>query len=324
MLFGTVALAPLLMSAGVRAADVNLTSNVATGVNLDTQIGSTAEVSSGVTITNTFGNRAIYATTGAWALTNRGSISSTAANAVALSVAGSSVTNFSSITSTSNAIVLSGGGSVDNQAGATISAGNNGISIGTNVAGAGSVNNRGTITQTGTLGDLVLLRFGGTVTNFEGATITANNSSSAVSVGQGASRTVINSGTIKNTGTGFAAGVLVQGGASTVTNTATGRISGTYNGVYASASAPLTFTNNGFIESTGANVNSRAVEGTGGGTFINTGTIQSASGEGLFLGRAGTVTNSGTITGATRAINFSGNFTRTLNLDTGSVLNGTV
>lgn len=323
-LLGTVALAPLIISAGVRAADVNLTSDVAAGVDLDTQVGSTAEVSSGVTITNTFGNRAIFATTGAWALTNRGAISSTAANAVALSVAGSSVTNFSSITSTSNAIVLSGGGSVDNQAGATISADQSAIVVGAPGVGPGVVNNRGTITQTGTFGDLVVLRFGGTVTNFEGATITANNTSNAVSVGQGASRTVINSGTITNTGTGFASGVLVQGGPSTVTNNATGRISGTYNGVYASASAPLTFTNNGVIESTGANANSRAVEGTGGGTFVNTGTIQSASGDGLYLARAGTVTNSGTISGATRAINFSGNYTRTLNLDTGSALNGNV
>jgi len=313
------------MSAGVRAADVNLISDVATGVNLDTQIGSTAEVSSGVTITNTFGNPAIFATTGAWALTNRGSISSTAANAISLSVAGSSVTNFSSITSTGNAIVLKNGGSVDNRAGATISAGNSAISIGTfNGGGPGVVDNRGTITQTGTSGDLVLLAYGGTVTNYEGGVITAHNSSNAVSVGQGTSRTVINSGTISNDGGGFAAGVLVQGGPSTITNNATGRISGTYNGVYASASAPLTFTNNGFIESTGASVNSRAVEATGGGTFINTGTIQSASGDGLYMARAGTVTNSGTITGATRAINFSGNYTRTLNLDTGSVLNGNI
>jgi len=327
-LFGTVALAPLILSSGVSAADVNLISDVATGVNLDTQIGSTVEVSPGVTITNTFGgSQAIYATTGAWTLTNRGTI--TFANAISLQVAGSSVTNFSLITSTGTAIVLKNGGSVDNKAGATISAGSSAISIGTFMGGGpGIVDNRGTITQTGGGGDLVLLAYGGTVTNYEGGTITAHNSSNAVSVGQGTSRSVINSGTITNDGGGYSTGVLLQGGPAALTNNATGRISGTYNGVYASVTTPLTFTNNGIIESTGAPngffVNPRAVEATGGGTFINTGTIRSAYSDGLYMARDGIVTNSGTISGGTNAINFSGNYTRTLNLDTGSVLNGKV
>ncbi|MET2827065.1 autotransporter outer membrane beta-barrel domain-containing protein [Mesorhizobium shangrilense] len=317
---------PLAMSGGVRAADVNVTANVGTGINLDTQTGSTAEVEPGVTVTNISGSSSIYATTSAWGLTNNGSISSSLANTVSLSVNGSSVTNFGTITSDANgnSIWMTGGGSVDNKAGATISSGHSGIRIGTAAAGPGTVTNAGTITQTGTSGDLVTLLFGGTVTNLAGGTISANNGSNAVSVGQGTSRTVINSGTITNTGSGFATGVLVQGGASTVTNNATGHISGTFNGVYASASAPLTLTNDGIIESTGSSTSARAVEATGGGTFINTGTIRSASSDGLYLGRAGTVTNSGTISGAVRAINFSGNYARTLNLDTGSVLNGVV
>ncbi len=68
----------------------------------------------------------------------------------------------------------------------------------------------------------------------------------------------------------------------------------------------------------------RFFEATGGGTITNSGTIASVSNDGLYLARAATVTNSGTITGATRAINFVGNYSRTLNLDTGSVLNGLV
>ncbi|WP_421913284.1 autotransporter outer membrane beta-barrel domain-containing protein [Mesorhizobium sp.] len=322
----TAALMPLAMSAGARAADVNVTANVGTGINLDTQTGSTAEVGPGVTVTNVSGSSSIYATTSVWGLTNNGSISSSLANTISLSVNGSSVTNFGSITSDANgnSIWMTGGGSVDNEAGATISSGHSAIRIGTAAAGPGTVTNAGTITQTGTSGDLVTLLFGGTVTNLAGGTIAANNGSNAVSVGQGASRTVINSGSITNTGSGYATGVLVQGGASVVTNNATGRISGTFNGVYASASAPLTLTNNGIIESTGSSTSARAVEATGGGTFTNTGTIQSASSDGLYLARGGTVTNSGTISGAVRAINFSGNYARTLKLDTGSVLNGVV
>ncbi|WP_147283737.1 autotransporter outer membrane beta-barrel domain-containing protein, partial [Bosea caraganae] len=321
-----MALASIAAATSASAADLDIISNVSGGVNLDTQIGSTVEISPGITVTNAAGTGAMRATTSAWALTNRGSLSSSLANTVSLSFAGSSVSNFGTITagSVSNAIALAGGGSVDNQAGATINSALSAIMIGIPTAGAGSVTNVGTITQTGTAGDLVSLRFGGIVTNLFGGTITANNSSNAVAVGQGASRTVINSGTIINTGTNFAAGVLVQGGASTVTNTATGRISGAFNGVYASASAPLTFTNDGLIESTGATGARRAVEATGGGTFVNTGTIRSIASDGLYLGRAGTVTNSGTVSGAVNAINFAGNFARTLNLDTGSTLTGNV
>ncbi|UDL92722.1 autotransporter domain-containing protein [Mesorhizobium sp. PAMC28654] len=317
---------PLAMSGGARAADVNVTANVGTGINLDTQAGSTAEVGPGLTVTNVSGSSSIYATTSAWGLTNNGSISSSLANTVSLSVNGSSVTNFGLITSNANgnSIWMTGGGSVDNKAGATISSGHSAIRIGTASAGPGTVTNAGTITQTGTSGDLVTLLFGGTVTNLAGGTISANNGSNAVSVGQGTSRTVINSGTITNTGSSYATGVLVQGGASTVTNNATGHISATFNGVYASFSAPLTLTNDGIIESTGSSTSARAVEATGGGTFINTGTIRSASSDGLYLARGGMVTNSGTISGAVRAINFSGNYARTLNLDTGSVLNGVV
>ena len=83
-------------------------------------------------------------------------------------------------------------------------------------------------------------------------------------------------------------------------------------------------TNNGLIESTGADASARAVEADAGGTVVNTGTIRSASSDGLYLGDASTVTNSGTISGAALAINFANSATNTLILDTGSVLNGSV
>jgi hypothetical protein len=317
----------LAMAGSALAADVDVTSNVSTGINLDTRTGVTVEVFPGVSVTNS-SNSAIAATVSAWALTNRGTVSATLADTVSLSVAGSSVTNFSSITgdSGSNAIALANGGSVDNRAGATISAGLSAITIGTfGSPGAGTVTNAGTITQTASFGgDLVALFSGGTVTNLQGGVISAQNGSNAVSVGQGDTRTVINAGTIANTGTGFATGVLVQGGASTVINAATGRISGTFNGVFSSSDGPLTLTNHGLIESTGADASARAVEADAGGTVVNTGTIRSASSDGLFLGDASTVTNSGTMSGKTLAINFANSATNTLNLDTGSVLNGSV
>ena len=213
-----------------------------------------------------------------------------------------------------------------NRAGATISAGLSAITIGTfGSPGTGTVTNAGTITQTAAFGgDVVALLSGGTVTNLQGGIISGQNGGNAVSVGQGNTRTVINSGTIANTGTGFATAVLVQGGASTVINNATGQISGTFNGVFSSSDGPLALTNNGLIESTGADASARAVEADAGGTVVNTGTIRSASSDGLYLGDASTVTNSGTISGAALAINFANSATNTLILDTGSVLNGSV
>ena len=200
------------------------------------------------------------------------------------------------------------------------------ITIGTfGGPGTGTVTNAGTITQTAAFGgDVVALLSGGTVTNLQGGVISAQNGSNAVSVGQGNTRTVINSGTIANTGTGFATGVLVQGGARTVINNATGRISGTFNGVFSSSDAPLILTNKGLIESTGLDASARAVEADAGGTVVNTGIIRSASSDGLYLGDASTVTNSGTISGSALAINFANSATNTLTLDTGSVLNGNV
>ena len=328
-----------MATAGV-AQDVSISTDTATGINLDSYgvnpdpyDRKTAQVNTGVTVSNAAFSKTITASTGVWTLTNLGTITSTNADTVSLAFSGSvvlhkdaKVINQGSIIAgaLSNAIVLQGGGSVENKAGATISAPLSAIKIGTNTGGEGYVSNYGTITQTGTSGDLVQLRYGGGVYNEVGGTISANNTSNAVSVGQGTSRTVSNSGTITNTGTSYATGVLLQGGPSTLNNLPTGTISATFNGVYASASAPLTFNNAGIISSTGPSTSARAVEATGGGDFINTGIITSASSDGLYLGRAGTVFNSGSITGAIRALNFSGNYARTLTLASGSHLNGLV
>jgi len=286
-------------SVAARAADVDITTSTNAGVNLDTFVGTTARVFPGVTVDNTTPGDAIKATTQAWTVTNDGTVKG------------------------QNSINLTKGGAVTNSAGAQINGSLGGIAIGTaGVVGAGTVDNFGTVTATV---DGIQLLFGGTVTNYQGASVTTTGSGvNGISVGQGASRTVINSGTIHADGAGFATGVLVQGGASTVTNNATGVITGGFNGVFASSSSPLTFTNAGSITS----VRGAAVEGDGGGTYVNTGTIQSTNSDGMQVKGAnpGIVTNSGTIgsAGAGRAIAFSGASAHTLNLLTGSVLNGNV
>lgn len=318
-----LSLARALTSA--QAADVDISTSTTTGVNLNLYAGTTVDILSGVSVSNTLGGPTVSGS-GTWTLGNHGSVS----GQIKLDGAGSLVTNSGLLTG-GNAITLVGGGTVVNELGATINASSSAISIGKFPSGGnpgvgpGVVSNAGTITQVVSGGDLVLLQFGGSVTNTATGAITGNSAGNAVSIGQGTERTVINSGSIINTRqTGFSTGVFVQGGPSTITNTAGAVIKGGYNGVYASATGVLTFTNAGTIESTGSSANSKAVEATGGGTFSNSGTITSAAGDGLYLNAAGTVTNSGTITGAVNAINFNGNSTRTLQLDTGSVLNGLV
>ncbi|MEP9385974.1 autotransporter domain-containing protein [Mesorhizobium sp. KR9-304] len=281
-----------------RAADVEITADTP-AVNLDAETGSTAHIASGVTVGP--GNPAISATLQAWSVANDG------------------------IVTGGNTVKLDQGGTFTNASGASVTGSLTALTFGYKpfalppAGGPGTLNNYGTITG-GVEG--VTMWFGGTVNNYLGGTIKTETGLNAVSIGQGTSRTLFNSGRIEATKTtGFSTGVLIQGGPATFTNTSTGVIFGDYNGVYASVTGVFTsFDNAGSIRST----RGPAVEATGGGAITNSGTIQSTSSDGLYLGRAGTVTNSGTITGATRAINFASNYARTLNLDTGSVLNGLV
>lgn len=286
--------AVLATGASALAEDVNITASTATGVDLDGYAGTTARVFPGVTVANV--GDAISATTQAWTLTNQGTVGG------------------------ANSILFTQGGTVTNSAGSQINASQSGISLATfGAGGAGTVYNYGTITSTV---QGVSVNNGGIVTNYLGGSISTTGGNNAVSVGQGSSRTVINSGEIHaDKTTGFSTGILVQGGASTVTNNSTGIVTGGYNGVYASGSAALTFTNAGSITA----VRGPAVEAGGGGTFNNTGTIQSGN-DGMLVSGAATVTNSGAVgsTGAGRAIAFSGAATHTLNLNTGSTLTGNV
>lgn len=285
----------LVLSSPAQAADVEITSNTAS-VDLDTYVGTTARIWPSVTVAS-----GVSATTQAWTVTNDGTVNG------------------------GNSVKLDQGGTFTNSAGATVNGTLTAMAFGYKpfalppAGGPGTLYNYGTIA--GTV-EAVTMWFGGTVTNYQGGIISTTGSGNAISVGQGASRTVINSGEIHaDKTTGFSTGILVQGGPATVTNNATGVITGGYNGVYASASTPLTFTNNGSITS----VRGPAVEAAGGGTFINTGTIQSGV-DAMKITGAAIITNTGTIgsTGAGRAVAFSGAAIHTLNLGTGSVLNGNV
>jgi fibronectin-binding autotransporter adhesin len=284
-----------------RAADVEITANTSTGVNLDGFSGTTAHVAPGIMV-----SPAISATSQPWTLTNDGTLSG------------------------SNTVTFTKGGAVINNFGATTGSTTSAIILGTSgIGGLGTVTNAGTITG-GAAGDTVLLYGGGTVTNLATGSITASNSSNAVSISGGTSRTVTNDGLISNTGASFATGILIQGAGATntITNNATGRIIGGYNGIFSSATAALTLNNFGSITSTRGS----AVEATLGGTLTNSGTIASTNSDGILTRNTASadITNSGTITGAVNAINFTAGgggsvgATHTLRLQTGSVLNGTV
>jgi hypothetical protein len=135
-------------------------------------------------------------------------------------------------------------GAVNNFAGALINAGTNGIVIGAFGAtgGPGTVVNAGTIRGNT---EAVSLRDGGTVTNQAGSLIEVTNTSNAVSVLGGTTRTVTNDGIIRNTTPvgNFAAGISIAGG--TVTNNSAGTIFGTYNAIWGNGASALTVINAG-------------------------------------------------------------------------------
>jgi outer membrane autotransporter protein len=328
--------AACVLSAGFAAADdVNITASTNDGVNLDGSAGTTVMIAPGVTVNNANAtancpsSSSVCASTKAWTLTNQGTIGPNAVGNGVRFAFGGALVNEGSV-SNANINITGGAGSVANRQGASITSTINGISIATSGAQfLGTVSNAGTITGTGS-GDLVALFGGGTVTNLSTGTISANNSSNAVSISGGTVRTVINSGTISNSGPSFATGILLQGAgaANTITNNATGQISGGFNGIFTSSTAALTLDNAGSITSTRGS----AVEATLGGTFTNSGTIASTNSNGILTRNttAAEVINSGTITGAVNAINFTNagggavGATHTVRLRTGSTLNGNV
>ena len=287
------------------ADDVEITSDVTTGVNLDSFSGTTAKIFAGVTVSNAnVAVPAVSATTQAWTLTNDGTIGPTVFGDGVKFGLGGTVINSGSIDGFNGIWLGQGPGTVNNLDGGTIhgSAGAVVCSFIGSCGGAVDVTNAGDITSDGA--DAVALSAGGTVTNYAGGLIQSDGSN-AVSILFGATREITNSGTILSTAA-TAAGVSIDGGK--VTNNAGGEITGTFNGVWAhAAGGATTVINDGLIEATEADfdfgVPGSAIELDSGGTIANTGTIRSSSTNStdaaIYSAGATTVTNSGTIASLT-------------------------
>jgi outer membrane autotransporter protein len=225
----------------------------------------------------------------------------------------------------------SAGGTVENHVGAIITGGTNAVVIGGSAGGAGTLVNAGTIT--GGSADGVAFSFGGSVTNELGALIQVTNNSNAVSIVR-ANGTVINSGTIRNNGTGgFTTGLAIAGG--TVTNNASGQIVGGFNGIWTNSVRATAIINEGLVEASRTQGGGSAIQvDAGGGSITNLagGIIRSNTSNaaltdaGIQFTGAGSITNSGWIGSATGglAIKFTSAATHGLTLNTGSVLNGNV
>ena len=201
-------------------------------------------------------------------------------------------------TGASGAGIALGGGSVTNAG--TIS-GNNKDGL----YAIGFAENIGSVTNSGTLKGFfagVDMVGGGSVTNNQGGVI----SGEAIGVeiddythGTPGTDKVVNAGTIS----GYLTGVALESGG-TLTNKATGVITGAMNAVAVEGGSSLSsvVNNSGEIKATG--FGDRGIEFMSGGTVTNSGTVEDASGTGVYLNAGGAVTNKsgGYIAGASYGI----------------------
>ncbi len=226
----------------------------------------------------------------AWTLTNLGTVES--------------------IGSLGVGIRLQSGGSITNGQGGSTAGLIEGSRDGIQINGAGTIVNHGTISQTGTAGYIAIYVSGsGTVTNF-GVIENVSTAHSAINIA--------GSGVVTN-----AAGATI----------ASRRNAITFNGTAASTAGLETVVNSGRIQSTGATAGDGVYFGQGGvltnttsgritayhigisvhntaGTIVNFGTIVSTgtgtSGNAIFLGAGGMVTNYGLLSGAQSGSPISG------------------
>ncbi|HTN10596.1 MAG TPA: hypothetical protein VL154_06430 [Acetobacteraceae bacterium] len=256
----------------------------------------------------------------AWAITNRGMVSSDAGWGINLAGAGSldnsgaiygflggfltggrgTVTNGGTINGAGgDGVFLNGNGTVTNREGASISGDGGGVKIFAGFgAGFGRVTNAGTISG-GPLGAGVFIKAVGDVTNKAGGVITGVRAGVSI---DGARGLVANAGAISGTGAD-ADGVLLGAGG-VIVNRAGGSISGDRDGILVGGAAG-TVVNAGAISATNGN----GVEFYRGGSLTNHegGSISTGSnGSGVVIdGGSGTVANSGTISGGFNRVGVS-------------------
>ena len=221
------------------------------------------------------------------------------------STVASSVVNSGLIQGSTFGVNFLAGGTLTNNAGATINGGGSGGN-GVNVAGAaGTIDNRGTIGVGNAAG--IMLNAGGTATNYGTINASGNNSTGLRSTG--AASTLDNRGTITAN-----IGIRTDASGSTLNNS--GTINSTSFAIYV-PSGTATLTNSGSVNGAiGATLN-------GGGSITNTGSLIGVSYGITSAGAATTVVNSGTISGGSGAISLSA-YNDVVTLNPGSVTIGSI
>lgn len=218
-----------------------------------------------------------------WSVTNQGTVINYGSGA-AIDLFSGTISNSDKIKSFGGvAVSITNGGSVTNSNSGVIS----GASFGIDLQGTGTVNNQGHIVGSGASGTGIYLQTG-TVTN--GGTVTGV--STGIKGGSGLN-SVTNTGLIQATG---ATGVGIDVSASTTSTIGnSGTISGGANGAAVKFAA-------GTLTNTGAIIG--AVSITGNGTLANGGTVINSTGSGVSLGGAGLVSNTagGRIQGSTSGV----------------------